>query len=48
MVLSMLNIQPADTALAGDERDRLINEVIDQINAEFTPAVLSRPNAQID
>jgi pilus assembly protein CpaF len=45
MVLSMLNIQPSDTALAGEERDRLINEVIDQINAEFTPAVLSRPNA---
>ena len=45
MVLSMLNIQPADTALIGEERDRLINEVIDQINAEFTPAVLSRPTA---
>ncbi len=45
MVLSMLNTQPADTALDGPERDRLINEVIDQINAEFTPAVLSRPNA---
>jgi len=45
MVLSMLNTQPADAALAGEERDRLINEVIDQINAEFTPAVLSRPTA---
>jgi len=45
MVLSMLNIQPADTALIGEERDRLINEVIDQINAEFTPAILSRPTA---
>jgi pilus assembly protein CpaF len=45
MVLSMLNTQPADTALIGEERDRLINEVIDQINAEFTPAVLSRPTA---
>jgi pilus assembly protein CpaF len=41
----MLNTQPADTALIGEERDRLINEVIDQINAEFTPAVLSRPTA---
>ena len=45
MVLSMLNSQQTDTALAGDERDKLINEVIDQINAEFTPAVLSRPSA---
>src|SRR5687767_9819641 len=46
MVLSMLNTQPDDTALTGDERDKLINEVIDQINAEFTPAVLSRPTAE--
>ena len=45
MVLSMLNTQPTDTALAGEDRDRLINEVIDQINAEFPPAVLSRPTA---
>ncbi len=44
MVLSMLNSPQADAALAGDERDKLINEVIDQINAEFTPAVLSRPS----
>jgi len=45
MVLSMLNSQQTDMALAGDERDKLINEVIDQINTEFTPAVLSRPTA---
>ena len=43
MVLSMLNVQSSDAALDGTERDKLINEVIDQINAEFPPAVLTRP-----
>jgi len=43
MVLSMLNTQSADAALDGTERDKLVNEVIDQINAEFPPAVLTRP-----
>lgn len=45
MVLSMLASPQNDAALTGEERDRLINDVIDQINAEFTPAVLSRPSA---
>ena len=45
MVLSMLASPQNDAALDGPERDRLINEVIDQINAEFTPAILSRPSA---
>ena len=43
MVLSMLNTQSADAALDGSERDKLVNEVIDQINTEFPPAVLTRP-----
>lgn len=35
MVLSMLASPQNDAALDGPERDRLINEVIDQINAPF-------------
>jgi pilus assembly protein CpaF len=45
MVLSMLNTQPVEAALSVEERNRLVDEVIDQINAEFPPAVLSRPSS---